>query len=381
MGAGLVIAGPRPPVAAAASCTSETYPSTATSTVPWPQTRLGFERAWQITQGSGQTIAVIDSGVDTGNPQLPASAVVDGGDAVQGGSAIGDPVGHGTLVAGIIAARPEPGDGMAGVAPAARIYAVRAAECGTGISADAIAAAIRAAIPHASVMNISITTTQPNADLKNAVETAIADDVVVVAAAGNDQSQGNAPEYPAAYPGVLSVGAVNPDGTLAGFSSTGTPISVVAPGSDIYSTGGSVDGDTLVGGSSAQGTSFAAPYVAGTAALVRAAHRRLTAAQVVRRIEATADHPAGSLPSAEYGWGTVDPYAAVTAVLPDEANQGSKASTGGRLTPQSQRTQAAPATDRTGLWIATGALTGAVAIAGVAAAVPAGRRRRWRPAR
>jgi subtilisin family serine protease len=205
--------------------------------------------------------------------------------------------------------------------------------------------------------------------------------VVVVAAAGNDQSQGDAPEYPAAYPGVLSVGAVDADGSLAGFSSTGTPISVVAPGSDIYSTGGSVDGDTLVGGSAAEGTSFAAPYVAGTAALVRAAHPRLTAAEVVRRIEATADHPAGALPSPEFGWGTVDPYAAVTAVLPDEADQGSSAAASGRLAAPESETRPAPSTDPTGLFIAAGALACAVAVIGIAAAVPAGRRRRWRPAR
>jgi subtilisin family serine protease len=118
---------------------------------------------------------------------------------------------------------------------------------------------------------------------------------------------------------VLAVGAVDKDGKRAGFSGTAT-VGVVAPGVDLISTGAGGTG-LVATGTGGGGTSFAAPYVAGVAALVLAYHPGLSPAQVVRRIEATADHPAATLPDAQLGWGIVDPYAAVTAVLPGEARE------------------------------------------------------------
>lgn len=377
----LVAAGP----ASAASCVAspEIYPTVAApSALPWAQQRLGFQRAWPITEGAGQVVAVVDSGVDTGNPQLPADALIDGGDsAVGSGSALHDTANHGTLVAGIIAARPQAGTAFAGVAPQARIYAVRAAECPSDIPADAIADGILDAIGRAGVINVSISTTNPDARLRYAVQAALAANVVVVASAGNNQTAGDAPEYPAAYPGVLSVGSVDEQGSVSAFSSTGTPVSVVAPGTDIVSTGSSAEPGPLVGGNPVQGTSFAAPFAAGAAALVRAAHPDLDEAEVVRRIEATADRPAGPLPDPAAGWGTLDPYAAVTAVLPGESGTKTRLPRGGALALPDTATAPRPAADRTAEWIVGGALAGVVLLAGAAAATPAGRRRRWRPAR
>lgn len=377
----LVAAGP----ASAASCVAspEIYPTVAApSALPWAQQRLGFQRAWPITEGAGQVVAVVDSGVDTGNPQLPADALIDGGDsAVGSGSALHDMANHGTLVAGIIAARPQAGTAFAGVAPQARIYAVRAAECPSDIPADAIADGILDAIGRAGVINVSISTTNPDARLRYAVQAALAANVVVVASAGNNQTAGDAPEYPAAYPGVLSVGSVDEQGSVSAFSSTGTPVSVVAPGTDIVSTGSSAEPGPLVGGNPVQGTSFAAPFAAGAAALVRAAHPDLDEAEVVRRIEATADHPAGPLPDPAAGWGTLDPYAAVTAVLPGESGTKTRLPRGGALALPDTAAAPRPAADRTAEWIVGGALAGVVLLAGAAAATPAGRRRRWRPAR
>ncbi|NUP48291.1 MAG: type VII secretion-associated serine protease mycosin, partial [Catenulispora sp.] len=308
--------------AAGPACQAQQYRQVPDpAAVPWAQSRMAFTRVWPVTQGAGVTVAVVDSGVDR-HPQL-GDAVTDGGDVYQpGGSARVDAAGHGTLVAGIIAARPAAGVGFAGVAPAARVLAVKVAEGECATSADAIGAGIEAAIAGgATVVNVSITSQNPSARLRQAVLDAQAHSVVVVAASGNEADSGNPTEYPAALPGVLAVAAIGADGKRAAFSGTGEQIGVAAPGDAITSLGAQTDGFGVVGG--AAGTSFAAPYVTGVAALVRAEYPDLSASQVVRRIEATADHPAAG-PDPQSGWGVVNPYAAVTAVLPEE-RQGSMA--------------------------------------------------------
>lgn len=361
--------------AAGPSCQAETHrQATDPAAVPWAQSRLGFQRVWPLTQGAGVTVAVVDSGVDP-HPQL-AGAVADGGDLYLGsGTALTDAAVHGTLVAGIIAARPAAGVGFAGVAPQAQIFAVKVAEGECLTSADAIAAGIEAAIRHgASVVNVSITSETDSPALRQAVLDAQAHSVVVVAASGNDAASGNPTEYPAALPGVLAVAAVDADGKATAFSGSGEQIAVAAPGDAITAPGARADRFGIIAG--AAGTSFAAPYVAGVAALVRAAHPDLSASQVVRRIEATADR-SGAAPDPRLGWGVVDPYAAVTAVLPAER---------ARVSPPSpSRLTAPPAAVRrpdhaTGLseLIAAGAGGTAVLVAAAALAVPAARRRGWR---
>src|SRR5262249_22309780 len=119
--------------------------------------------------------------------------------------------------------------------------------------------------------------------------------------------------YPAAYPSVIAVGAVNEAGQHADFSQTGPFVSLVAPGVDILGLGPGGPGQWTAGG-----TSYSAPFVAGTAALVRAYHPGLSAAQVKHRLLVTASHPAVPLPDPALGWGTVNPMAAVTTVLPEE---------------------------------------------------------------
>src|SRR5204863_3482145 len=158
--------------------------------------------------------------------------------------------------------------------------------------------------------------------LRNAVRYALRHNVVVVAAAGNDIGQdgtdannandGTGPFYPAAYPGVLAVGAIGPGGVLAGFSDRYTPVGVTAPGVNVTSA---YPGTFPAAYDAVQnGTSFAAAFVSGVVALVRSAHPGLNAAQVVARIEATAHGATGP----GTGHGLVDPVRAVTAVLPAE---------------------------------------------------------------
>jgi len=174
----------------------------------------------------------------------------------------------------------------------------------------------------ADVINLSLATPDDVQGLRNAVRYALRHNVVVVAAAGNDIGQdgtdannandGTGPFYPAAYPGVLAVGAVEPGGVLARFSDRHTPVGVTAPGVNVTTA---YPGTFPAAYEPAQnGTSFAAAFVSGVVALVRSAHPGLNAAQVVARIEATARGATGP----GTGHGLVDPVRAVTAVLPAE---------------------------------------------------------------
>ena len=221
---------------------------------------------------------------------------------------------------------------------------------------------------------MSIVTAVPTVDLARAVQYALAHDVVVVAAAGNDFAAGNATQYPAGFPGVLAVGAADASGQRASFSETGANIGVVAPGTNLLGPGAGGQGLVMTAG----GTSFAAPFVAGVAALVRAYHPGLTAADVIHRIEATAEHPPGPLPSSALGWGEVNAYAAVTAVLPGEGDRAVPV-TPARIPPP------AVAAPGPGAAVARSAALGGAAMAAAglillsAVVVRRGRRRGWRP--
>jgi membrane-anchored mycosin MYCP len=287
----------------------------APAIAPWPQRELGFSSVWNRTRGAGVTVAVVDSGVDA-NPQF-GNRVIPGPDLVAGtkpGIPPGaDCVGHGTAVASIIAAAPVPGISFTGVAPAAGILSVKISgteSFPTSVTPQGIMDAVRFG---ADVINLSLATPDDIPALRNAVAYALSHNVVVVAAAGNDLPQeGTGPFYPAAYPGVLSVGAAGPGGVLAPFSDQHTPVAVTAPGVNVTTAYPGTFPDAYDQDQS--GTSFAAAYVSGVVALVRAAHPGLNPAQVVARIEATARGPAGP----GTGHGLVDPVRAVTAVLPAE---------------------------------------------------------------
>ena len=291
---------------------------------PWAQRALRFSAVWDRTRGSGVTVAIVDSGVDA-NPQF-GDRVIFGPDLVAGTKPHippgADCVGHGTAVASIIAAAPVPGVSFTGVAPAARILSVKISGTDTfptSVTPQGIMDAVQFG---ADVINLSLATPDDVPALRNAVEYALRHNVVVVAAAGNDIPQNGAgPFYPAAYPGVLSVGAAGPGGALAPFSDRRTPVGVTAPGVNVTSAYPGTFPDAYNPDQS--GTSFAAAYVSGVVALVRATHPRLSPAQVVARIEATARGSAGP----GTGYGLVDPVRAVTAVLPGDPAAAPAAST------------------------------------------------------
>ncbi|GAA2086290.1 S8 family serine peptidase [Actinomadura alba] len=344
-------------------------PASEMTTPPWPQEKLNFIDAWNRTRGRGVKVAVLDSGVDGSHPQLRGR--VKAYDATNSGTPQ-DCLGHGTRVAGIIAAEDLRRNNIAfvGVAPEATIISIKTAVTGRGDDPRFVANGIRRATDlGAKIINLS--SQSPNfEDLKAAVEYAQRKDVLIIAAAGNleDKNQTAQKAYPANYDGVMSVGGTNPDGTLADFTNSETHVTITGPGKDIISTWprGAYFNES--------GTSFAAPYVAGTAALVRAYHPKLTAAQVKDRIERTAD--GGTVKGT--GAGLVNPLRAVTAVL----GTGGTGATGGVPAQPAVRQVSIDRpqeVDHFGrglaLSMAGGALIVAIAVGVAGAVVPMSRRR------
>ncbi len=334
--------------------------------MPWAQQALNFASAWNLAKGHGVTVAVVDSGVDY-SPQLAGR--VSAIDLTHTGQQ--DCVGHGTAVAAIIASSDLRAQGMpfTGVAPAANIMSVKVNSQDNGTSAI-LAEGIRdAAFRGAAVINVSVTTKDSLA-LRSAVNYALSRNAVIVAAGGNEGSGGDGPFYPASYPGVLSVGAVAASGALAPFSDLRSHVAVTAPGVDVTSA--------WPGGyqSELSGTSFAAAFVSGVAALVRSRYPNLTAAQVVHRIEVTANGAAGP----GTGAGLVNPLQAVSAILVPGAGP---AASPAAARPVSVARRPAPdrATRAHALAITAGSLAAAAAVALGAAVIGTGRRRRWRAAR
>jgi type VII secretion-associated serine protease mycosin len=332
-------------------------------------------RVWDLTKGAGVTVAVIDTGVDASVPQL-SGHVLPGVDVVNGaGPANTDCFGHGTFVAGIIAAQPRAGTGVVGVAPGVTILPIRQANNNSDGTAMGLAKSIRiAADSGAKVVNISASAFFPSDDLRVAVDYAASKDVLLVASASNEAQSGNPKAYPAAYPQVLAVGAIGHDGRRTDFSEVGDYLSLVAPGVDIISLSRAGSGHVID-----NGTSYATPFVTATAALVRAYHPELNAAQVKRRLERTADHPGLTVPNPQVGWGVVNPYNAVALVLPEEGAQGRA---GGGKPVQEPRQPAAKDNSATeAAKVFTFGLVGlGLAALLLAYTLPRAYNRRWRPA-
>ncbi|MBO9626318.1 MAG: S8 family serine peptidase [Microbacterium sp.] len=280
--------------------------------------------AWQTTRGKGVTIAVIDTGIGK-VPGALDDAVVGGTDVSGSGTADGrTPLGaidgnHGSWVASLAAARgTADGKGMIGVAPEANLLSI---SVGFGAAAAVpftaqVAKAMRWAVDNgADIINLSFTTNTLDWDPSwdEAFLYAFQHDVVVVVAAGNRGSGTNIIGAPATIPGVLTVGGVDRSGVASIEASTqGITIGIAAPSEGLI--GVSADGSIA----DWNGTSGAAPIVAGIAALVRAANPDLNAANVINRIIKTAVPTAGmgKTPDPLYGYGIVDAAAAVSTPVP-----------------------------------------------------------------
>lgn len=239
--------------------------------------------AWQTQHGSAAIkIAVIDSGIDVGHPDL-APKIVSTYNAVTGSTVITDAVGHGTFVAGVAAAQTDNGIGVAGAGYDTRLIGVKIAGSDGSISVDDEVAGIRWAADHgANIINLSLGGPDYSSAELTAVTYAQSKGVLVVAAAGN---QGDTvKQYPAAYPGVVAVGATDSARTArADFSSYGPWVRLAAPGVGIVSTApraGSQFFPTTSGYAAGDGTSFSAPLVAGEAALLKAQNPAQSVAQL-----------------------------------------------------------------------------------------------------
>ncbi|MER7164569.1 type VII secretion-associated serine protease mycosin [Micromonospora sp. NPDC000207] len=369
----------------APGCASAPAPARPVTEAPWPHLRYAPDRLAPLATGAGVTVAVIDSGVDRRHPQL-AGRVLDGSDFLdRPGDGTRDCAGHGTGVASIIAAAPRPGIAFRGLAPEARILPVRVSEqqvvdgqeSGRTVEAAEFARAIRWAVDRgAQVLNLSVVLYADDPAVREAVAHAVDRDVVVVAAAGNLHGSGDPVPYPAAYEGVLGVGALTPAGSRADFSQTGPHVDLVAPGSDVLLA---VPGQ---GHRSADGTSYATPFVAATAALVRQYRPDLTGAEVARRIVATVDPaPGGSADG--YGAGVLNPYRAIveTALSPHPSGSPAAGLPDDLADPEVVVRQARRArAEKRATLVASGAAAVVTVAVLTALVLPRGVRRRWRPA-
>ncbi|HEY3281201.1 MAG TPA: S8 family serine peptidase [Armatimonadota bacterium] len=284
----------------------------------WNLTLDGAPNAWDITTGgTGVTIAIVDTGIDSTHPDL-SGKVLSGYNATTGTTGIPtDTDGHGTHVSGIAAATGDNGTGIAGVSWGARILPVKVlGRNGVGSDSD-VADGVQWAADHgANIINMSLGDSAYSSTSDRAVQYAWNQGCLIVAAAGNDYQNGNPTSYPAALSHVIGVGALNDSGLRASYSNTGSYVSVTAPGGDpssnqdnnkrhwIFSTW-----PRSLGSSYAMlaGTSQATPQVSGLAALIWSENPSLTNAQVRDAIQSTAVPPTGvSGKTNSYGYGRVD---------------------------------------------------------------------------
>ncbi|GLY73784.1 S8 family serine peptidase [Actinoallomurus iriomotensis] len=347
-------------------------PSTAESVrVPWPQTYLRPENVWPLTQGAGVRVAVVGSGVDDGSGLLGTRLTL--GPRLYGhGDAGRDCVGHGTFIAGLIAARRRAGVGFAGIAPQAEVLSVAVTDDIGVTTPGLLAKGIRAAADAGSdVIDVAVPVTAGSPALASAVGHANAHGALVVAPAAADGHPGG-PVYPAAYRDVLAVSDIGPNGLPPQSAASGGRVDLSAPGDAVMSVGPGGPGDFT-----GTGPSYAAALVAGTAALTLAYRPRMSPAELRSRLEITAYHPGTTMPDPRLGYGTVDPASAVGMALPEQAGAAAR-STGPRpvpaMPPPRPRQGNAPA-----YRVAAGAAA-AIALVGFGAVViPRGRRRGWRP--
>ncbi|GAB3238697.1 S8 family serine peptidase [Kineosporia babensis] len=379
---------PKPAVITRPSCGANAAPAgTVVREVPWQQLWLSPERLAPLANGSGQTVAVVDTGVSSEHEQLKGK-VQPGYDELRGkpgGHA--DCQSHGTAVAGLIAADKQGSIGLRGIAPEAEIMPIRVTEVLPASSAGAlertdpakVAKGIRRAAGRgASVIQVSSAFTAPGA-LCEASAFALKKGIPVVAAVGDLRNSAlvqDAATYPAACEGVIGVGSVGPDFLLAGSSAVNEAVDLVAPGDEVVSTA------RVSGQQSFRGTSLASGVVAGAVALVRQTDPDLKPAEIAKRLTATADPVPAGEQTLGYGAGLVNPYRAVTEQASATEPQPIAGAAARVVDPVADRIEAAQASGRKNAAVLAAAAIAMVLLLGVlAAAVPRGHRRSWRPGR
>jgi len=272
----------------------------------WHLSQIQAPQAWAVNTGAPSVVvAVVDSGVDGTHPDL-AAKLVPGWNFVNNNSITTDILGHGTAVAGTVAAISNNGTGVAGVSWGSKIMPLVVVDPTDFASYSNIAAAIQyAADQGVRIINVSIGGSSPSTTLQNAVNYAWNKGSIVFASAMNNST--STPYYPAACTNVVSVSATDATDSLASFSNYGNWITVAAPGQNILTT-------TMGGGYGYwYGTSFSSPITAGIGALILSVNPALSASAVVATLEKNADD-LGTVGFDNYfGWGRVNAYRAVAA--------------------------------------------------------------------
>lgn len=289
---------------------SQRTPSQPAQVTPWGISDIGAPNAWVLTVGATVKVGVIDTGIDLAHPDLSLN-IKGGYNAIYSTKSANDDNGHGTHVAGIIAALNN-SIGVVGVAPSANLYAIKVLDRnGSGYLSDVIEGLDWAATHGMQVVNMSLGTSVDVQSMHDAVIRARAAGVVEVAAAGNS---GGAVIYPAAYPEVIAVSAVDNTNTVTSWSSRGPAVDLAAPGNNIFST---YKGQTYA---TLSGTSMATPHVTGSVALLLTMPAKCDLdlngvcdpAEVQQRLESTARDLGVSGKDDLYGSGLVDVAAALT---------------------------------------------------------------------
>ncbi|MFE5030247.1 S8 family serine peptidase [Streptomyces sp. NPDC056656] len=338
--------------------------TTVAEAKPWTRSAMDLGRSWRLSRGDGVLVAVVDTGVDKSAPAL-AGRVDSVGDAAT------DCVGHGSFAAGLIAAAPQPGTGVVGIAPKARVLAVRGTDKKGYTSGESLSAAIRTAADRkAKVIFVGRASLDARDALTKAVAYAMERDALVVAPAAPDiapeDSKSGQPDltprpyFPAFIPQVLSVVDYGPQGGRPKSAPGAFAPDLSAPGDSVVSVGPGGEGHFI-----GSGSSLAAANVAGAAALVRARYPELSAAQTADRLEHSA-YPS-DVPR-------LDLYASLSSVGGEgrDAARQDKAVHVRLPEPQSQ------APRNRAVVVAAGAVALVVLVIAAMAIVPRGRRRSWR---
>lgn len=303
--------------------TAAAVPNDPSYASQWHLPRIQSAEAWGVTTGSASVVvAVIDSGVFGSHPDLKAK-LVPGWNFVDDSADTDDILGHGTAVAGTLAAASNNGIGVAGVSWASLIMPLGVVDANDSAAYSHVAAAIEYAADHgARVINISVGGPHPSSTLQEAVDYAWKKGVVIFSSAMNEST--TALYYPAACAHVVAVSATDSNDHLADFSNYGNWIALAAPGTNILTT--------MNGGGYGlwTGTSFASPIVAGVAALCLAANPSLTNAALVSLLEQTADDIGAPGYDSSFGWGRINAYRAVRAAAPVTGPPPAQRNPGGR---------------------------------------------------
>lgn len=284
--------------------------------VDWGVALLGVPALWKESRGEGIKVAVCDTGAALTHPDL-RDAIDDAKDFTDSPLGPGDSNGHGTHCCGVIGARDNT-SGVIGVANMCRLLVAKVlGDNGSGSSLSVSKGVIWSVDQGAHVISMSLGSPYPDTRIRKAIEYALSKGVIVVCAAGNEGPSLDTVGYPAKWPGVISVGAINEQRKVANFSSRGDRVDICAPGVNIVSDW------PPTGMASLSGTSMATPHVAGVVALMLAKHLRDGGATPAKTPDQVRAHLIGNAidlgesgKDPSYGYGLIDPAKLLTVVSP-----------------------------------------------------------------